>query len=93
MFYSVLEALPQTFSHFDSQRRNLFVRKDRDKSDELILVDWASCGFGPLGSEPSALVGFSAVFLEWPSAAVSQLDVAAFEGHARAGLGKAGWSE
>lgn len=89
-FYRVLEALPQTFSHFDSQSRNLLVRQRTDAQDELVLVDWAWCGLGPLGAELYALVTMSATLLDWPPSAVAQLDTAVF-GQYLHGLRAAGW--
>ena len=91
IFYRVLESLPQTFSHFDSQRRNLFIRKGSDDQDELVLVDWAVCGFGPLGAELFSLIGMSAALLEWPPSEVEQLDKAAFGSYMQ-GLNESGWS-
>lgn len=90
-FYNVLETLPQTFSHFDSQRRNLFIRKGKDERDELVLVDWAVCGLGPLGAELFSLIGMSAALMEWPSSEVAQLDQAAFQSYLQ-GLSETGWS-
>jgi hypothetical protein len=89
--YDVLERLPQVFSHFDSQRRNLFIRQGGDGQDELVVVDWAMCGLGPVGAELNALVAMSAILLEWPPAAVAQLDETAFEQYLQ-GLRQAGWS-
>ena len=86
-----MESLPQTFSHFDSQRRNLFIRKGSDDQDELVLVDWAVCGFGPLGAELFSLIGMSAALLEWPPSEVEQLDKAAFGSYLQ-GLSESGWS-
>ena len=91
MFFNVLEKLPQTFSHFDSQRRNLFIRRGKDERNELVLVDWAACGLGPLGAELCGLVGMSTTLLEWPSTDMSQLDAKAFESYVH-GLSEAGWS-
>jgi hypothetical protein len=91
LFYRVLETLPQTFSHFDSQRRNLFIRKGSDQQDELVLVDWAVCGLGPLGAELFALIGMSAALFEWSPSDLAELDQAAFGSYLH-GLGEAGWS-
>ena len=90
-FYQVLDSLPQTFSHLDSQRRNLFIRKGNENQDEVVLIDWASCGLGPLGAELYALTGMSAGLLEWPPAALAKLDEATFESYLR-GLKEAGWT-
>ena len=59
LFYKVLEGLPQVFSHFDSQRRNLLLRQNTAQQDELILVDWAQWARGTLGAELNWLVGMS----------------------------------
>ncbi len=91
MFYNVIEALPQTFSHFDSQRRNLFIRRGVHGQDELVLVDWAICGLGPLGAELESLVGRSSGLNNWPTSAMPELDTAAFGSYLK-GLRQAGWS-
>jgi hypothetical protein len=91
MFYNVLEILPQTFSHFDSQRRNLIIRKGNDERDELVLVDWAICGFGPLGAELYALVGMSGALMEYAPSLLPQFEAAAFPSYMR-GLNESGWS-
>ncbi len=90
-FFSVLENLPQIFSHFDSQRRNLFIRKSEDDQDELISVDWAMCGLGPLEAELNSLIGMSSGLLEWSPTALPELDGAAFGSYLQ-GLHEAGWS-
>jgi hypothetical protein len=90
-FYDVIERLPQIFSHQDCQRRNLFVRRGIDQPSELVAIDWAQCGLGPLGAELNHLVGMSAVLLEWPPAHVRELEAAAFENYLE-GLGEARWS-
>ena len=91
MFYRVSETLPQTFSHFDSQRRNLFIRKGSNNQDELVLIDWGLCGFGPLGAELFALIGMSAALLEWSPSELVELDKATFGNYLK-GLVESGWS-
>jgi hypothetical protein len=91
MFYDVIETLPHCFSHLDSQRRNLFIRRGIDEQDELVLVDWAMCGLAPLGAELTGLVGWSVCYLALPSTDLSKLDKAAFESYLL-GLHQAGWS-
>jgi hypothetical protein len=91
MFYSAIESLPHCFTHMDSQRRNLFIRRGMDEQNELVLVDWAQCGLAPLGVELCALVGWSTAFREWPTAALPELDEAAFGSYLQ-GLRQAGWS-
>jgi hypothetical protein len=91
MFFSAIESLPHCFSHLDCQRRNLFIRRGVDEQDELVLVDWAQCGLGPLGAELNGLVGWSSLFREWPASALPELDKAAFESYLQ-GLHQGGWS-
>ena len=88
--YLVLETLPQIFCHMDCQRRNLFIRKGRDGNDELVILDWAECGYGPLGAELYGLIGMSAALMEFPAAEVVQLDKAAFASYLH-GLTASGW--
>ncbi len=63
---AALERLPQTFAHFDSQRRNLMIRARSDGEDELVAVDWARCGLRPVGAQfdeaafPAYLAGLRA---------------------------------
>ncbi len=90
-FYAVIESLPQVFSHFDAHRRNAFVRRSAEQGDELVLVDWAQCGLGPLGAELNNLIGADLYLLEWPAAAVRDLDAAVF-GNYLQGLRETGWS-
>ena len=90
-FYRVLETLPQIFSFMDSQRRNLFVRKGSTGQEELVIVDWAVCGYGPLGAELCGLIGMSTALMEFPATEVSQLDKAASASYLQ-GLVESGWS-
>lgn len=91
LFYRAQEMPPQTFSHFDSQRRNSFIRKGNHGRDELVLVDWADCGLGPLGAELFSLIGMSAGLLEWSPSKLAELDRVAFDSYLQ-GLREAGWS-
>jgi len=91
IFYEVLESLPQVFSHFDCQRRNLFIRRDQDQHKELVILDWAQCGIGAIGTELNWLVGISSALLEWPPSDLHKLDIAAFQSYVQ-GLQEGGWS-
>lgn len=91
MFFNALENLPQVFSHFDSQRRNLFIRFSKTNQKELILVDWGQCGVGAIGAELTWLTGLSAALLEWPPTEIAQLDEITFPSYVQ-GLHGAGWS-
>lgn len=89
-FYAVLERLPQVFSHFDFQRRNLFLRPSAGGQQEIVAVDWALCGIGALGGDLYSLVGSSAVMLEWPSTQLAALDEVVFAAYIN-GLEGGGW--
>jgi hypothetical protein len=81
-----VEALPQTISHLDAHRRNLFLR-----GDELVAIDWGLLGLAAPGEEiASTLVGTIA------SGELPVDDAAAFASilyeNYLAGLRDAGWS-
>jgi hypothetical protein len=89
-FFNWLERLPQVFSHFDLQRRNLFLRTSPDGQDELTAVDWAMCGIGPIGAELNSLIGTTAILLEWPVSTLTRLEDVTFDSYIE-GLRQAGW--
>ena len=89
-FLTALDRLPQTFAHHDFHRRNLFIRRRADGQDELVAVDWAQCGIGPIGADLALVIGMSCIFFEWEPAAVHGLAEATFEAYV-AGLDDAGW--
>lgn len=91
IFFKALEGLPQVFSHFDSQRRNLLICKNKNHQNELIALDWAQCGIGAAGAELNWLVGMSAVLMEWQPADLPKLDAVAFQNYIQ-GLQEGGWS-
>ena len=73
-----LQRLPQVFSHFDYKRSNLFIRRIGESQDEIVAVDWADCGIGPLGGDLTRLVGGSTFFHDWDASLLSELDTLAF---------------
>ena len=89
-FYIGLERLPQIFSHFDFHPRNLFIRSREDNQQELVAVDWAMCGYGPLGGDLYPLIGASALVFELESSAMPEVEIAVFEAYL-SGLNDAGW--
>jgi hypothetical protein len=89
-FLAVLDRLPQTFSHFDMQRRNLFIRRRADGEDELAALDWANCGIGALGGELSFLVPGNVAMFSVGVADLPALDAAAGAAYL-SGLHDAGW--
>jgi hypothetical protein len=88
---AALERLPQTFAHFDSQRRNLMIRARPDGEDELVAVDWAWCGTGAVGADLAILIGNSMILFEADPAAGAELEAAAFPAYL-AGLRATGWA-
>ena len=90
-FFSALDGLPQVFCHFDFGRRNLFVRQGLNYRPELVVIDWALCGNGPMGGDLCALVGMSALHLEYDPATAPQMAATAVEAYL-AGLRDAGWT-
>lgn len=91
VFYKVLDALPTVFSHFDFQCRNLFIRPGSTEQNQLVAIDWALCGMGPLGAELNGLVADNGIMLEWPPADLPALEAVAFPSYLQ-GLDQAGWT-
>ncbi len=88
--FQALTDLPQVFCHFDAQRRNSFISRDRTDHDQLVLADWAICGVLCLGAELNALVPMSCFLNEWQPSAVKELDATGFKNYVQ-GLHDAGW--
>lgn len=86
-----LDALPRTFAHFDSQRRNLMIRSNPSGQDELVAVDWAWCGLGPVGADAAILLGNSLLLIEGDARNAPALDQAIFPAYL-SGLRAAGWN-
>jgi hypothetical protein len=89
-FLTALDRLPQTFSHHDTFRRNLLVRRGLE-GDELVAVDWAYAGHGAVGEELEQVVVASLFFFETMDIAPRDLDAACFAGYF-AELREAGWA-
>ena len=87
----LMRRLPQVFSHFDFQRRNLILRKSAEGRDELVLIDWAMVGIGPLGGELNSLIGADALLFEIDPRDMASLDQIVFDAYL-AGLREGGWS-
>jgi hypothetical protein len=62
-FLSALDRLPQVFSHFDFQRRNLFIRQ-REGRDELVVIDWGFSGYDALGGDAFCLIANNMIIFE-----------------------------
>jgi len=85
-----IEGQPQTLSHLDAFRRNLFARRDAQGSWQTVLIDWAFVGSAALGEEMAPLVAASLNFLDVDRAQANALDQVVFEGYVE-GLREAGW--
>ena len=51
-----LDGLPQTFCHFDAHRGNLLLQA-APIGTQLIVIDWATAGAGPIGADAGMLMG------------------------------------
>jgi hypothetical protein len=89
-FFRAFEALPQVVSHRDPQRRNMFIQTSSDGQDELVLVDWAFYGWGPIGCEVAFIGPVSAEVMAFPPRDTAEVSEAAYAGYL-AGLRDAGW--
>lgn len=90
-FITTLQRLPQVFSHFDYQRRNLFIRENNVSSKELVAIDWASCGSGAIGSDLCSLIFTSIMLFEFPFRSFTELETAAYQAYIE-GLRDVGWA-
>lgn len=73
IFLAGLDRLPEVFCHNDFHRRNLMIRSNLDKSLEVVALDWAFSGNGPLGGDLGWLIGGSLFYFEWEPAKASEL--------------------
>ena len=64
-----LARLPQTLCHGDAWRRNLMVRPSPAARTQVVAIDWAYVGIGPIGQE---LVMFVADALDFSEVDVAQ---------------------
>jgi hypothetical protein len=90
LFLDALDRLPQTLSHLDLFRRNLFARKTPDGDNQTVVIDWAFAGRGPIGAELVPLVLASVAYNEVDLAQAQALEDIVFEGYLE-GLRDAGW--
>ena len=90
-FWDVVDQLPQVLCHNDFHRRNLLWRRDANEQQELVALDWAFCGPGPLGADLGGLISASAYFFDVEPSALGELEETALDGYL-AGLRDGGWS-
>jgi len=80
-----LDCLPRTLCHNDAFRRNLAWR-----GEQLVGLDWAFLGPGPIGAELSAFVSATVAFAEVDPVERSAFEEAAVSGYLT-GLREVGW--
>jgi len=90
-FFTMIDRLPQVFCHHDLHRRNLMWTTAADGHDELVVLDWAFCGHGPVGSDLGELVATSSYFFDSDPSQIAALETAVFASYVE-GLRVTGWS-
>ncbi|HEX5501666.1 MAG TPA: hypothetical protein VFW96_03535 [Thermomicrobiales bacterium] len=85
-----LDRLPQTLTHGDADRRNLFARRGRDGEEETVAIDWAWMGVAALGDDLVDLAAGSALWFQADPRDLPALAAACLAGYG-AGLADAGW--
>lgn len=80
-----LESRPRVVAHLDVWPANLFMA-----DDDVVLVDWAFCGFGAAGEDIGNLIVDSILDLHQPSGRLAEIEAAAVAGYLR-GLRQVGW--
>jgi hypothetical protein len=90
--YAVLDGLPQTICHQDVFPRNALVRHSgqADQADKTFAIDWAYCGWGPVGAELAPLIGASLSFFELEPDAADRVEALCLASY-MAGLVDGGW--
>lgn len=61
-FYQALDALRHSLAHNDLYPLNAFV--DVTRPEQTVAIDWAACGWGPLGADLAPLIGASLHFFQ-----------------------------
>lgn len=89
-YCAYLEGFPQTFCHMDAFRRNVFIRKGPDGSEDMLLIDWAFAGKGGVSEELTSLIAAGVVLVEVPVEDARYLEAEALESYI-SGFRDAGW--
>ena len=88
---SMLNDGPTPLSHVDSQPRNLFPMQLESGETETVLIDWASVGYAPLGTDAAHLVGSSLTWCEMEPEHGAYLHTQTLNSYLE-GLEEVGWS-
>lgn len=86
----VLNQQPQTLSHLDSQRSNLFARRDIDGRDQTVVIDWSFLGLAAAGEDLGMQVSGNLFNLELDPLTAHNYQEAALEAYL-GGLETADW--
>lgn len=89
-FFDAQVRLPQVFGHFDTQRRNLMIRSRADGQRELVAIDWAMSGQGPVGGNLAMMVPNSVWLADLDFSALWDIEPAAYQAYLQA-LRESGW--
>jgi hypothetical protein len=90
--YALLDAadrVPRTFCHRDFFQNNLFSRRLPDGKDQMVAIDWALAGPGPVGEDAFRMAWVTG-YTRASDLGIRTLDGLVFE-HYVAGLRDAGW--
>ncbi len=87
---AVVEAMPYTLCHGDAWRGNLFASRPAGPAGQLVAIDWAYVGRGPVGADAGDLLapGFGLCAVQ--ADRLAAVERAVCEGYL-AGLRRAGW--
>ncbi len=78
-----LNGLPQHVSHLDAFSRNVVIRPSTTSGapDEVVLFDWATVGWAPLGADAGSLFALTLGYLDVETDAASEFEAVTFEGY------------
>jgi hypothetical protein len=90
IFFAALARLPQTLSHLDFFRLNLFAVSSPGGIDETVAIDWANLGTAAVGQELAPLLCASTIWAGERADQARELGETCFDGYLE-GLREAGW--
>ena len=90
-FLSALDQLPQTISHKDYFRRNIFARRMVDGQYQTIAIDWAFVGQAAIGTEAAIPVMVGLFVAQIDPDQTDEHEKQVFEGYL-SGLRDMGWN-